>query len=406
MKKFVVILSLSLASFGAAAGDDQSAELAALKAQVKLLSERLAQLESKQQATQEVVEQTAAEVADVVEAPQAEKKDSWTDRIVLSGDLRDRMEYIDERGKATRTRNRIRARLGVKARVNDDLSVGFQLASGSEDPTSTNQTLDGAFSTKGINLDLAYFDWNLSDDLSLIGGKMKNPVHKAGKTPLIWDGDLNPEGAALAYDNHGWQATAFVFSVDEKSSDEDTLLTGAQILKSFGDSGFQASLGYYDYLKLKGNTPLLDGKARGNTLDANGRIANDFNIAEVSAEYGTTWLDHPLNLFATYVENTAADHENQGYALGVNWGKVKNKGSWSVGYSYLDIEADAVFALFNDSDFAGGETNSKGHILKAGYGLNKNMSFGLTYIASEQDQNQADQVPYDRLQLDLKFKFK
>ncbi len=403
MKKSVLLIFVLFSTSFASASDDAAAELAALKSQLKMLTERLAVLEAKQEQTATAVTEATTQVTE--QQTKANKED-WTSRISLSGDLRDRMEYIDERGKDVRTRNRVRARLGIKAKVNDRLNVGIQLASGSDDPTSTNQTLDGSFSTKGINLDLAYFDWNLTDSLSLIGGKMKNPVHKAGKTPLIWDGDLNPEGAAFKYSNQGWEATAFVFSVDEKSGDDDTLLTGAQVLKSFGDTGFQASLGYYDYLKLKGNTPFIDGKARGNTLDANGRIANDFNMVEASAEYGTTWLDHPLNLFATYVENTAADDENQGYALGVNWGKVKNRGSWSVGYSYLDLEADAVYALFNDSDFAGGETNSKGHILKAGYGLNKNMSFGLTYIASEQDQNKANQVPYDRLQLDLKFKFK
>ena len=93
-------------------------------------------------------------------------------------------------------------------------------------------------------------------------------------------------------------------------------------------------------------------------------------------------------------------------ALGFGLGKVKDAGSWSLGYSYLDLEADAVYALFNDSDFAGGETDSKGHILKAGYGLGKNLSLGMTYISSEQDQSKATQTDYDRLQMDLKIKFK
>ncbi|WP_179952102.1 putative porin [Marinicella rhabdoformis] len=405
MKKFALILSVLLSTTFASAADDSAAELAALKAQLQILTERLATLEAKQEKTAVQVTETSTQLAE--QKPEVQKKD-WTSRIALSGDLRDRMEYIDERGKATRTRNRVRARFGVKAEVNDNLNVGIQLATGSDDPTSTNQTLDGAFSSKGINLDLAYFNWKLSDDWSLTGGKIKNPLHKAGKAPLIWDGDLNPEGASMQYDNNGWQATAFVFSVDERKASKDALLTGAQILKSFdmGDNSMSANLGYFSYSQLKGSTPLIDGKARGNTLDDNGRIANDFDLLEGAVEFNTSVADMPLNLFASFVENTAADEENQGYALGFNLGKVKNKGSWSLGYSYMDVEADAVYALFNDSDFAGGETDSKGHILKAGYGLNKNMSFGLAYIASKQDQSKDQQTAYDRLQLDLKFQFK
>ena len=405
MKKFVLFLGMLSSTTFASAADDSAAELAALKAQLKMLTERLATLEAKQQATEVVVSETSTQLT---EQKSETKQSDWTSRIALSGDLRDRMEYIDERGKATRTRNRVRARFGVKAEVNDVLDVGIQLATGSDDPTSTNQTLDGAFSSKGINLDLAYFNWQLSDDWSLTGGKMKNPLHKAGKAPLIWDGDLNPEGASMQYDNNGWKATVFAFSVDERKASKDALLTGAQVLKHFamGDNSMNANLGYYTYTQLKGSTPFIDGKARGNTLDTNGRIANDFDLLEGAVEFNTTMSDMPLNLFATFVENTAADDENQAYALGFNLGKVKNKGSWSLGYSYMDVAADAVYALFNDSDFAGGETDSKGHILKAGYGLNKNMSFGLAYIASQQDQSKTQKTDYDRLQLDLKFKFK
>lgn len=405
MKKWVLFLSVLMSTTFASAADDSAAELAALKAQLQFLTERLAKLEAKQKETAVQVTETSNQLT---EQKHETKNEDWTSRIALTGDLRDRMEYIDERGKATRTRNRVRARFGIKAEVNDVLDVGIQLASGSQDPTSTNQTLDGAFSTKGINLDLAYFNWHFSDDLSLTGGKMKNPLHKAGKAPLIWDGDLNPEGASMQFVNNGWKATGFVFSVDERKSNKDVLLTGGQIFKSFdmGNNSLSTNLGYYTYSQLKGSTPFIDGKPRGNTLDENGRIANDFDLLEGAIEFNTKMADMPLNLFATYVENTAADDENQGFALGFNLGKVKNKGSWSLGYSYMDIEADAVYALFNDSDFAGGETDSKGHTLKAGYGLNKNMSFGFTYIASEQDQSKAQQTDYDRLQLDLKFKFK
>ena len=63
-----------------------------------------------------------------------------------------------------RHRNRIRARLGLGAKVNDEWDLGFRLATGhgevSGDPVSTNQTLDEAFSKKPIWLDQAFFGYH------------------------------------------------------------------------------------------------------------------------------------------------------------------------------------------------------------------------------------------------------
>ncbi len=401
MNKKTLVASMLLAMGGSAFADTTKDEIAMLKEQLKMLTAKIEKLELKTETTEAEVKKVAAVKAEA-------KSESWTNRIKFSGDLRDRFEYIDERGKEVRTRNRVRFRLGATAQVNDDLKVGFRLASGGEDPTSTNQTLDGAFSSKGIQLDLAYFDYKLNDALTLTGGKMKKPFYIPAKTPILWDGDLNPEGFALSYDKDGWTGALVGFSVDERKADTDALLFGGQMVKAFALDGntLSAGIGYYDYQKLQGSTPLFDGKSRGNTLDANGRIANDFNIVEGLVEYKTKLGAQPFSVFGTYYKNTEADDLDTGFALGLGLGKVKNAGSWSLGYTYMDIEADAVYALFNDSDFAGGETDSKGHILKAGYGLRKNMSLGMTYISSEQDQSKTTQNDYDRLQMDLKIKFK
>ncbi|GJM06210.1 MAG: hypothetical protein DHS20C09_22060 [marine bacterium B5-7] len=381
--------------------DSTQDEIVLLKEQLKILTQKIEQLEVK-------TNHTEAEVKKVAEVKAEETSESWSDRITLSGDIRDRFEYIDERGLDVRTRNRVRLRLDANAKVNDDLSVGFRLASGSDDPTSTNQTMGDAFSSKDIRLDLAYFKYQLNDALKLTGGKMKNPFYVPAKSPVLWDGDLNPEGFALNYDNDDWQGTLVGFSVDERKAADDVLLFGGQLTKSFELEGgaLLAGLGYYDYQELQGSLPLYDGKARGNSLDSQGNIANDFNIFEGLIEYSTQLASQPLTVFATYYQNTEADDLDTAYSLGMGLGKVKDAGSWSLGYSYMDIEADAVYALFNDSDFAGGETDSKGHVLKAGYGLRNNMSLGMTYIISEQDQSKTTQNDYDRLQLDLAIKFK
>ena len=80
----------------------------------------------------------------------------WTENISLKGDLRLRHEIIDQDYKDTRNRTRLRARLSLKGQVNDEVNVHLRLASGSDDPVSTNQSLDDGFSSKDINLNLAY----------------------------------------------------------------------------------------------------------------------------------------------------------------------------------------------------------------------------------------------------------
>ena len=86
--------------------------------------------------------------------------EEWYETIKLKGDLRFRHEWIDQDGKDTRNRWRLRLRLGASAQVNEDLDVNLRLASGSDDPISTNQSLDSGFSTKNFGLDRAYLDWH------------------------------------------------------------------------------------------------------------------------------------------------------------------------------------------------------------------------------------------------------
>ncbi len=395
-----VLLALGTQVYAETAAD----EMAVLKQQVKVLAKRIEQLQAQ---TNKQEHEKAAKVAEQSTADT--QKASWASRMAFSGDLRDRFEYIDEKGKSARTRNRVRLRVGANAKVNDKLNVGLQLASGADDPVSTNQTMGDAFSTKDVRLNLAYFDWRLNDVLTLTGGKMKNPFYQPQKNPVLWDGDLNPEGFALKFNRNGFSADLVGFSVEERKAADDILLYGGQIRQSFAinnGAAFIAGVGYYDYSGLKGSAPLFDGKARGNSLDQAGNIANDFNIIEGLLEYQTELAGRPLSVFGSYHQNTEADDLDSAIAFGIDYGKVKAAGSWRVGYAYMDIEADAVYALFNDSDFAGGNTDATGHVFKFGYGLGKNMSFAMTYIDSEKNQSANHQTAYDRLQADISFKFK
>jgi len=424
------VILLILISFGMSVSATESqSEIELLKQQIKLLTQRIEKLESQSNLRVQKIESTDAQVVTAArpselsgvpkvlissnadEAQQSTHPATKTiaDRLSFKADFRERYEIINQQGKADRDRNRVRLRAALTMKIDESIGFTLGIATGGDDPVSTNQTFDDAFSTKDLRLDFAYFDYQLNDIFKLTGGKMKNPFYRPGKNSSFWDSDLNPEGLALKFDSGHLQASIVGFSVEERKAAADTYLLGTQVMRGFkvsDKSNLTLGAGYYNYSHLKGNQPLFDGQARGNSLDDNDDYATDFDIAELFVEYTTRLGGKPFSVFGNYFKNTAANALDTAYTFGFNYGKVNDAGSWDIGMAYLDTDADSVVALFNDSDFAGGNSDAKGITLKAGYGIRKNVSLGLRYIDSELGQSRLEQTNYQRLQLDLKLKFK
>jgi len=360
----------------------------------------------------------AQEAAAAVPAPAP--KPSWADTVTFKGDIRVRGEYIDKEGSDTRERARIRARLGANAKVSDEIDATIALASGNDDPVSTNQTLGDGFSTKDIGLDLAYIDLHPDavSDLNILLGKMKQPF--IAVNDLQWDGDLNPEGAALNYeiptgDTISLLLNGGAFWVQERSTDDETMLYGAQAALQMKDEDLTLTTGasYFYYDNIEGFDPIYDpldsfGNSVTETVDpVTGEVtemvyATGFEILELFAEAGFD-LGAPVVFSASYVVNQDADEDDTGYMVGFKVGKLKKTGSFEFGYSYRELESDAVLGAFADSDSFGGGTDGKTHKLNLGYQIAKNLSSSLTYFMGETGLD--DGVDYDRVQLDLSTKF-
>ena len=341
-------------------------------------------------------------------ATSASAQEDWTDRIKFKGDVRLRYEAIDEDGEEERNRMRFRTRFGLSAKVTDDVKFVFQLASGGDNPVSTNQTFDDGFSTKDIGVDLAYVDWKIRDGLNFYGGKMKNPLYKAGGVPLIWDGDLNPEGFALKFTSGGFFGTVGGFSAEERSSTDDSLLYVVQAGYKFAvgeNASLTAGAGYFSYTDTIGNEPFYNGRSKGNTVDINGDYVYDYKNTEVFAQFDSKVGDWPLKIYAHVVQNNEVSIEDSGYAVGAKIGSAKSDGAMEFSWTYQDIEADAVIGTFNDSDFGGGGTDSDGHLLKAKYAVSKKIILGGTLFLNNVDRFQGTEHDYSRLQLDVEFKF-
>jgi predicted nucleic acid-binding protein len=390
-------------------------DFAQLKAQFAAMSARLNTLEAENSALRELSESTVTEL-EVTQTALSEVKssaaaNSWTDTIKLKGDFRYRYESIDVEGKDSRERNRIRARAELAAKLPNNVDVGIGVASGGEDPVSSNQTLGGGGSSKGLQLDLAYAKWHATEDLYVQAGKFKNPLYKPGKSALLWDGDWRPEGISA-----GWSSdhifTSFFgnwLESDSKKSN-DAFAWGLQggLKFNIGDARVTTALAYYDF-PTAGNEPYFDDDFFGNS-SVDGVYLYDYEMIEVGGDVGMNIFDMPLSVFANYVQNQDADDYDTGWMAGAKLGSAKSKGGWEIAYRYQDLEADAVLGLLSDSDFAGGGTDGKGHILGGAYGINKQWKMGFTWFIDNEagEKNFEDEggaLSYDRIMLDTVFKF-
>ncbi|GBL45117.1 outer membrane receptor for ferric coprogen and ferric-rhodotorulic acid [Sulfuriferula multivorans] len=425
--------------------------------------------EIRQQIEQEVVAQAKAERwGDVNAVPE------WVDRLQWTGDLRLRYqanrfpagnapEYYFSQGYGQNITDttqdnqafRMRARLGLNAKITPAISAGFQLTTGNtNNPVSTTQTLGQYENKYSLVLDRAFLKAHSDETLpwlSVSAGRIPNPWFS---TDLVWNDNLNFEGAALHVDPNAQTSRqlrpfvtlgAFPLQSIERSltvSASNKWLFGAQTgVEWIKDTNTRAKIGlaYYDYRNIHGipNTATAPNafdqtapafRQKGNTLfdiSAPGvttplwALAADYQLLNLTAMADLNVYD-PVHIILTgdYVKNigfnrseilarTGQDVQPQttGYmarvAVGMPTMLLKN--DWQVFLAYRHLEADAVLDAFTDSDFHLGGTNNKGFILGGQYGLDKNTWLSARWLSS----NQISGLPLsiDVFQLDLNAKF-
>ena len=428
MTLWVVIAGFLAGSIGVAKADD----IAELRKQMEQQYEQMRQMQGKlieleaAQKQQGTAVHKLEETSGTMTLPETL---AWLEDIKFYGDFRYRYEYRDADWKSGSTdRHRIRARVGLKYNINDEFTFDFRIATAEffddDDGTvggdfvSGNKTLGDYWASDNAWIDRAYVAYkpNWADGVTALFGKMSNPFYKVGKNQLIWDGDLNPEGIAMQYKTGELFVNGMFGMVQENSSDSDKQMLGIQagLVHAFADdSKLTYGASYFDYLNVKGEEPIITKAFAGNTSNDNGTPLDetddfyeyDYNMVEIFGEYATKVRNLPVSVYGNYVVNTASGvNEDTGWLVGTKLGKAKDPGSWEFGYNYRDIEADAVFGAFTDSDFADGGTNAKGHVLGVGYALAKNTNLAVTYFMNDALDEKPDDG-YDRLQLDLIVKF-
>ncbi|QFU76067.1 hypothetical protein EY643_10555 [Halioglobus maricola] len=383
------------------------AEWEQFKTQFAAMAARVEALEAENTALKSAatvpVEDLAVLQADVVSLKAQNSSTSWAEKLAWKGDFRYRYEDIDDGGD-DRQRHRIRARAELVAKTTEDITLGLGVATGGDDPVSTNQTLGGGGSTKDVRLDKAYFRYQ-PNEFWLSGGKVSNPYFKPQKSGLIWDGDFRPEGLFAGYDGKHFFVNSSYAHLESDSKDGlDKAFWGAQVGTSFGPVTLAA--GYLD-IPVKGQSAFYDDELFGNSTDEAGNYLYNYEVVSLGADANFNVWEMPLALYGDVIQNQDADDQDTGYIVGAKLGKAKNKGSWQIQYQYQDLEADATLGLLTDSDFMGGGTDGKGHKFSGAYTIVEKWILGFTYFDGEKctDSVKCDVRDYDRLMIDAKFKY-
>lgn len=365
----------------------------------------------------------------------------WVTGYKISGDFRGRYDHISSDNSSWIDRDRLRYRLRVGLTVNmmDNLEAGFRLGTGDSggNPLSNNTTMENNFTKKNIWVDTAYGKWTAINSggwlLAATVGKMDNPFNF---TPMVFDPDLTPEGAALTggytiNDKHSIAFAGAAFVLDEEgsfgkapgaagaSSTHDPFMYGGQITwnakwtpKLSSSLGVGAlAVGSADQLSNANVTENNQGNTRYAYLPSGvGAVAVTglkYNYNPIIADASITYtLDSfplyqgkfPLKFAGEFMNNPAVAKNNNAFWVGATFGKSGKKHTWDISYRYEYLEADAWYDQMVDDDngafyantpvdsgghatgSAGwfGGTNIKGHLIKFNYSITDAFTFSTT----------------------------
>jgi len=346
----------------------------------------------------------------------------WVSKTKLYGDFRLRYQYVEVQDQRSQSQGRFRVRLNLDIEVAKKVKFIFGIASGGNDPRSSNQSFGGDWDKKQININYAYVNYSPFKWLNLEGGKMANPIYTVSQ--LLWDEDINPEGVAAQIDypinpclSLLLNAGAFVLQDNKNNTPTDPWMWVIQPGFSWkSEAGLQAKFaaGYtsFENFQDQPQQKYSSGTNSYYTTDGTNKLYKyKYNLATMTGEMG---LKNPIpgfapiryaGLFGEYTNNVATSNGKSGYLTGLTFGdeKVVEKGQWYFRGSWRRLEKNAVPDILPDSDFYFGDTGVSGYELVFRYGLWKNINLQTKYVRGEQISGPSE--PENLIQTDLNFKF-
>lgn len=357
-----------------ASQDDLRAQIEALRAEQARIIELQRQTDAKLRALEAGLGAKSAPAVAAKSPPAAASMISEAKpRLNVSGDLRLRTQGDYADAVRDHTSAQVRGRFGATYTVNDRVTLGARLVTGDADnPNSVDVQLSNFDDDLQVSLDLAYAQFNFGD-LKLYGGKIPQPF---ARTDLVWDGDVNPQGASAVYkrpfaDGSVLRASSLFFIVDEQAVAADSTMVGGQLgydSAAFGDWKYNLSAAYYDY-RLGSVAGGDIGDFRTNLRNPDGSYLSDFNLGDLIV--GATWSGFgerwPVRVVGDYVHNFGAEtSDDTGYGLDLAVGRASKPRDWRLTYGRSVAETDSVLAAFSHDNIAIA-TNYRLHALTFDY---------------------------------------
>jgi len=439
-------MALWLLVGGPAVGADDAPSDPALTALVKALHDQGV-----------IDEQQYTEISAKAAAKQAEQAPGWWERLSFWGDFRGRYEGFfyqrdpDGERMDNQQRGRYRLRLGLASQINDYARVVLQFATGAGDNRSGNQTFGGNldWGKDLIEVDQAYLELKpfpqegqlpLDSTLFVDVGRVPNPfLWKNGRDSMLWDNDINLEGADFRLTSRPAEAvdlfanTGF-FVDDENANAKDPSLYAAQLganVRANEKLTVGGRVGWFQFMSL--DEAFVERAASStngpNATTGGGNILDGLTGSELGGRAGilataaylrcTCFEAWPVTLYGSFSDNLSAESsvlfpgtgkESVAWMVGLEFGDKKRYAQ--VGTGYIHLEANAFPSMLVESDLVDGQTNRKGWIVYGSREIFKNTDLNLTAYLSKaiEDETPAfdDSITGShrlRLQADVLVKF-
>ncbi len=337
--------------------------------------------------------------------------------IKNNGEFRYRHQETSSGQNEKRMIHRIIFKFGQTFQLDPDFQFQYRLMTGTS-ANSGNVTLGEKNKTAGatrlsLGLDQAYIKYTIEKDIQLSLGKMPQVFYMGQRHQVILDRDISLEGLTLQLQNEFITKVLFLnlnfgtYWMLEKYDDtgfdqSDSFLNVAQAqLKYNLDPSLSANLnaGLFSYTNIKDDKPAqisTNGKARGNTLDLLENYSFQYELLQLGLEVNYKINSLGASLMYEKIQNQTLsnNHVAEVYGLKMNYSKMS--------FSYLNqkIQSDAVLAVNTDSDFADGNTDSRGEMFQIAYQWRSHTQLSCGVIKSSYNVSLVP-VQFDRVFIDV-----
>ena len=316
--------------------------------------------------------------------------------VKVTGDARIRYQGSDEAGIVAdnkKSKFDYRGRIQFNAAVSENTSAVVRITTGNHEFGDSKESAD-------VSFDRAYVAHKFGKDATAVIGRFGAFVGNG----LIYDDAF--DGAALAYDNGNFSATAahgyfvaggldlasFDGYIDEKGKPADHPFENLGEIST--DKNFSLTL-----LQVKGNLG-EHATLGGFYAFGNKNLDNDIYGGHLDLNFDKVWIGGE---YATFKDEFTKGMDKDAWVAGVGIGNydIKKAGTWDVKVQYFDLSKDSpvISSTWNQPE----ASDYKTWLATVDYALYDNVGLSAYWAFNGEDQDGNDLEDYYRAELNYKF---